>query len=61
MAKKKNQIKTEYGNIDRDQLLKSTIMYGKSSINRFEKWLNRQNKKLGTNFTIDDFKNDTSP
>ena len=56
MAKKINQIKTEYGNIDRDQFLKSTMINAKSSVHRLEKWLKSQNKKLGTNFTIDDFR-----
>lgn len=60
MAKKINQIKTDYGNIDRDQFLKSTMLHGKMTIHRFEKWLKRQNRLLGTNFTIDDFRNDES-
>ena len=56
MAKKiKNMVKTEYGNIDKDQYLKSTIAQGERSIRRFKKWLKLQNKKLGTNFTISDF------
>ena len=56
MAKMKNQIKTDYGNIDREQFLKSTMLHGKMTIHRFQKWLKRQNRLLRTNLTIDDFK-----
>jgi len=56
MAKMKNQIKTDYGNIDRDQYIKSIMMHGKMTMHRFQKWLDSQNKKLGTNLTISDFK-----
>ena len=60
MAKEKfkNMIKTDYGNVDRDQYLKSVMMHGKINILRFKKWLKIQNKKLGTNFTIADFDKD---
>lgn len=56
MKKPVNQIKTEFGNIDKDRYLDSTMIQGKKTIKRFKKWLRRQNKLLGTNFTIDDFK-----
>jgi len=56
--KPKNMIKTDYGNIDRDQYLKSTISHGEMTIRRFKKWLKSRNKKLGTNFTISDFDKD---
>ena len=59
MAKKpKNMIKTDYGNIDRDQYLKSTVVHGEITIRHFKKWLNIRNKQLGTNFTISDFDKD---
>ena len=61
MAKEKfkNMVKTDYGNIDREQYRKSTVMHGEQVIRRFKKWLEGRNKALGTNFTISDFdKND---
>ena len=56
MAKMQNQVKTDYGNIDKWQYIKSIMMNGKMTIHRFQKWLDRENKKLKTNLTIDDFK-----
>ena len=58
MAKMKNMIKTDYGNIDRDQYLKSTVTHGEQTIRRFKKWLSIRNKQLGTSFTISDFDKD---
>lgn len=55
MAKIKNQVKTEHGNIDRDRYLESIIFQGKMSIRRLHKWLKRQNKLLKTNMKLDDF------
>jgi len=54
----KNQIKTKYGNIEREQYTQSIMMHGKNSLLKFHKWLDRQNKLLGTNLTINDFMTD---
>lgn len=59
MAQKpKNMIKTDYGNIDRDQYLKSTVHDAELTIRHFKKWLSLRNKALGTNFTLSDFDKD---
>lgn len=51
-------IKTDYGNIDRDQYLKSTVHDAELTIRHFKKWLSLRNKALGTNFTLSDFDKD---